>query len=163
LTIAPSQEIKVPIAWFVGSAELRLLVDHTKVIIRLGQRRGTLPVVKNLAAASHILLHGPEYVVEPGLFLIGSSTGKVLTRAELAEFGYPTSASVDPNHIYAVFDVEPDPAFADLRWNGRGIEKALIRHGARVRPSDRPEPVNFHRERTKPFLVALADLEVALD
>ena len=43
-------------------------------------------------------------------------------------------------------------------WNVRGSERALIRHGAHVRPSDCPEPVYFHRERTKPFLVALADL-----
>lgn len=163
MRIPAAQEIKVIVAWYKGSAELRWMVQHGKVIVRLGQRRGSLPVVKNLAAASHILLHGPDFVVEPGLLMIGTSTGKVLTRAELAERGYPTSASADPNHIYAVFDVEPDPAFADFRWNGQSIEKVLIRHRARVRPSNRPEPVNFHRERTKPFLVALADLEVALD
>ncbi len=33
------------------------MIDNNKVILRLGNRQGSLPIIKSLASASHILLH----------------------------------------------------------------------------------------------------------
>jgi len=160
LRIPPAQEINVIVCWFKGADERDWMLKHNQVVVRLGKRRGALPMIQAMSSASHILLHGPAYEAVSGLRKIDSSASVVLNRAELQALGYPTGSMDDLNHIYAAFAARPDPAFS-YDWIGREIETALKRSRSRQRPSDQ-EAKDYRRERTKPGIVSLADLEIAM-
>jgi len=162
LRLPPAPDITVLAGWFDSPAAKRWMLDHRKVVLRLGNRRGTLPLIKSLATASHILLHGRAYDAVPGLFRISQSAGEVWTRAEVESAGFPPDATKPQDDIFAVFGVQPDPAFASLAWDARRLEAALFSYASRQRPAYRNQLNEFHRDRAKPQLVSLADLQTAL-
>ncbi len=162
LRVPAATEITVLIAWFESAVAKDWMLNNERVVVRLGNRRGSLPLIRSLATASHILLHGRNYATVPGLLRIGSGAGEVWTRTEVQNAGFPSNPAKDQDDIFAVFEVERDLAFASLNWDGRLIENALIRYRNRRRPSYRAQLKALRRERAKPQLVALADLEVAL-
>src|SRR5258708_2468070 len=102
----------VLVGWFDSPDEKQWMLESGKVVLRLGDRRGSLPLVKSLAAASHILLHGREYETVPGLLSIASNAGEVWTRTEVLAKGFPADSSKPADDIFAVFSVAPDAAFA---------------------------------------------------
>lgn len=104
------------VAWFKDKRHLDWIKREGKVNLRLGARRGALKVTAELAAAKHILLHSERTIVEPGLLRIQQQVGEVFTGRELKNHGYTETAESDD--IYAVFEVLPDPIYADWQWDG---------------------------------------------
>ena len=58
--VSSAPETTVLVGWFDSPAEKAWMLEEKKIVLRLGNRRGSLPIVKSLAAASHILLHGRD-------------------------------------------------------------------------------------------------------
>jgi predicted component of viral defense system (DUF524 family) len=162
LRMPAAPEIMVLVVWFDGESAKRWILDNLKSVARLGNRRGSLPLVKSLAAATHILLHGRGKDSVPGLWRIAAGTGPILTRKELFEDGFPSDPSKDLDDIFAVFSIEQDQGFSHLLWNGDGIEMALRRFENRQRPSYREELKKLTRSKALPRVVSLADLQLAL-
>jgi predicted component of viral defense system (DUF524 family) len=155
-------DIIVIVGWFNSEREKNWILKNRKIVLRLGRRRGTLPIIKSLSAASHILLHGKSYVTVPGLFRIESKAGQVWTRKEVAAMGFPADYAKPADDIFAVFSVEVDSAFEAFSWDGHRLEAAMIRYRNRQRPTFAKQLTDYRRERTKPHLVSLADLQIAL-
>ena len=82
---------------------------------RAGSRRGSLRLEPAIAAARHLLLHGQGRTAWPGLWRITTAGPRIFTTAELLRRGYP--GTPDPEAIYAVFDVAPDPAYQGWDWD----------------------------------------------
>ena len=162
LRALPAQEITVLVGWFDSVAERDWMLANRKVVLRLGDRSGTLPLIKALSAASHILLHGRNKEVLPGLWRIGPGTGKVMNRTEALAERFPTDATANPVHIYAVFSVVKDTSFDFFQWDSDNLKKGLVRFLNRQRPSYKAQLTTLTRDFAKPFLVSLADLQVAL-
>lgn len=162
LRLPAAPDIMVLVAWFNGPDAKKWMLDNGKAVLRLGKRRGSLPLVKSLAAATHVLLHGPAKDSVPGLWRIASDPGQVQTRQELVADGFPTAPTKNLDHIFAVFSITEDSGFASLRWDGDGIEIALRRFENRQRPSYRDELKKLTRAKALPRVVSLADLQLAL-
>jgi predicted component of viral defense system (DUF524 family) len=162
LRLPSTPEIVVLLGWFDSEAQKQWMVENSKVVLRLGRRRGALPIIKALSAASHILLHGRGYKTVQGLFGILSQSGGVWSRGELAAVGFPMDEGKPADDIFAVFSVARDTAFDSFSWDARLLEAALLRFANRQRPELKRRLLSFTRERAKPQLVSLADLEIAL-
>ena len=160
--VSSAPETMVLVGWFDGPAEKAWMLEEGKVVLRLGNRRGSLPIVKSLAAASHILLHGRDYATVPSLFRILPKAGEIWTRTEVTAAGFPSDPSKPADDIFAVFSVVVDDAFKSMSWDGRKIGKAIARFLNRQRPTYKSQLTAIHRERAKPQLVSLADLQIAL-
>lgn len=160
--VSSAPETMVLVGWFDGPAEKAWMLEEGKVVLRLGNRRGSLPIVKSLAAASHILLHGRDYATVPSLFRILPKAGEIWTRTEVTAAGFPSDPSKPADDIFAVFSVAVDDAFKSMSWDGRKIEKAIARFLNRQRPTYKSQLTAIHLERAKPQLVSLADLQIAL-
>ncbi|MGI9067634.1 MAG: DUF2357 domain-containing protein [Pyrinomonadaceae bacterium] len=161
LRLPATPDIMVLVGWFDSDQEKDWIIEKGKAVIRLGDRRGSLPLVKSLAAATHILLHGKNEQVLTGLWRILPETGKVLTRTELLNEGFPTDSNKSSNHIFAVFSVDADKTFANLQWHNDGLHAALKRFLNRQRPANKKQ-LTKTADRSYPFLVSLADLQEAL-
>lgn len=159
---APTPDITVLVGWFDSIAERDWMLANGKVVLRLGDRRGSLPLIKSLAVSSHVLLHGREYETVPGLLGIVPKAGEVWTRAEVHAAGFPTDPKKPADDIFAVFSVATDAAFVSMKWDGRKLEDAIVRYLNRQRPSYKSQLTELRRERAKPQLVSLADLQLAL-
>jgi hypothetical protein len=160
--VSSATDTTVLVGWFNSTAEKDWMLTKGTAVLRLGNRRGSLPLIKSLAAASHILLHGHEYETVPGLFRILAKAGEVWTRTEVLAAGFPTDSTKPANDIFAMFSVAPHDAFKGMEWDGRRLEEALLRYRNRQRPAYKRQLTKLHRERAKPHLVSLADLQLAL-
>lgn len=160
--ISAAPDITVLVGWFDSSAEKEWMLTNGMAVLRLGHRRGSLPLIKSLAAASHILLHGREYETVPGLCRILPKAGGVWTRTEVLAAGFPTDPAKPANDIFAVFAVTEDKAYTAMAWDGRWLEDAIVRYLNRQRPTYKNQLTELRRERAKPQLVSLADLQVAV-
>src|SRR5262249_42577348 len=56
LRLSAAEDIAVIVAWYDSEPAKKWMLHHKLVVLRLGRRRGTLPLIKSLSAASHILL-----------------------------------------------------------------------------------------------------------
>jgi hypothetical protein len=157
-----TDEIVVIVAWFDSDAAKQWMLNRGRVVLRLGRRRGTLPLIKSLSKATHILLHGRSYETVPGLLRIQPSPGEVWTRSEILAIGFPAARTGSADDIFAVFSVSPDASFEQFKWNGRSLDAALIRYRNRQRPTYRSALKALTREKAKPQIVSLADLQIAL-
>lgn len=160
--VASAPEVTVLVGWFDSPEQKAWMLKEKMAVLRLGNRRGSLPIVKSLAAATHILLHGREYATVPGLYRILPKAGEIWTRAEVIAAGFPTDSTKPATDIFAVFSVAADDAFKGMEWDGRQLENAIRRFLNRQRPAYKTQLSEIHRERAKPQLVSLADLQVAL-
>jgi PD-(D/E)XK nuclease superfamily len=90
----PPYEHLIVTTWYERADELTWMLKQGFAVLRLGQRRGALPIVKKLSAASHMLFrsHVPE--TQSGLFSILDESGQVLTRREMIGLGYPDPAPI---------------------------------------------------------------------
>jgi predicted component of viral defense system (DUF524 family) len=164
LRLPPAPEMVVIVGWVRGWRHLRWVVRHDRIVLRLTSKRGALPLIKSLAAASHILLHGPGGHVVRGLWRISADPGTVRTRAVLERTGWPRdrAGGRKPDDLFAVFNVARDPAFKKLRWDGVGLNRALVRFLNRQRPTYKAQLTRLTRDFAKPFLVSVADLQEAI-
>jgi predicted component of viral defense system (DUF524 family) len=162
LRVPAAPDIMVLVGWFDSPEEKKWMLDNGKVVLRLGDRRGSLPLIKSLAAASHVLMHGRGKDTVPGLKRILPEAGRVLSRSEVVAEGFPTDPTKDPDHIFAVFSVAKDADFTELRWDSDNLNKALVRFQNRQRPAYKSQLKKLTHEFAKPQLVSLADLQLAL-
>ncbi len=91
-----------------------------------------------------------------------TTAGEIWTRTEVIAAGFPSDPSKPADDIFAVFSIAADDAFKSMSWDGRKIEKAIARFLNRQRPAYKSQLTTIHRERAKPQLVSLADLQLAL-
>ena len=129
---APPFEHLIIAAWYEPD-NIDWMLQRGRVVLRLGARRGSLPIVKELAVASHILLRSHHGATQPGLLRIVTPAGQVLTRQELVDQGYPRSEGA-AGDVFAVFHVEPDPAYATWVWDGARLTDAIEAYERRRKP-----------------------------
>lgn len=120
----PPAEHHVLVAWFNDAEQLAWTMSKGWVVVRLGDRKGTWTVPPEFATTRHILLHTYGSKVEPGMLRLKETKQgyRVFTAEDLVKNGYPGSAKGD---IYAVFEVESDPAFEGQKWDGAKLQQAM--------------------------------------
>jgi hypothetical protein len=160
LRLPAASHISVIVGWFDNESQRNWMLNHGKIVLRLGWRRGVLPLIKALPAATYILLRGPGGSTLDGLFRIVSDA-EICGRAELRAARFPARRAKSVGDFFAIFGVEKDPAFASLRWDGRCLEAALLRFANRQRPHLRTQLLPLLHEQARPQIVSLADLEAA--
>ncbi len=153
----PPYEHLIIATWYEREDELAWMLTKGRAVLRLGQRRGALPIVKKLAAASHMLFRSHASQTQSGLFSILEEAGQVLTRSEMIALGYPDN-NRDPDHIFAVFAVQPDPAYQDWRWDGNKLNDAIEAYEKRRKPLYK----NLGRDSALPRILSLGDVINAL-
>ena len=79
--------------------------------LRAGSRQGSVRLEPTVADARHLMLHTRGGKALSGLWRIKKRGPRIFTAEELLWRGYPSQP--DPDAIYAVFDVEPDPYHKD--------------------------------------------------
>ena len=120
----PPSEHHVVVAWFENDAQLKWTMKTGYAVVRLGDRRGTWHVPPEFASARHVLLHTHKTQVADGLLVLKERKPgyKVFTAEDLKAKNYPGSAGGD---IYAIFEVNPDPAFKAQRWDGVMLQSVM--------------------------------------
>ncbi len=120
----PPSEHHVVVAWFEDDAQLEWTMQTGFAVVRLGDRRGTWHVPPEFASARHVLLHTHKSKVADGLLALKEHRPgyKVFTAGDLKKKGYPGLASGD---IYAIFEVEADPAFEAQCWDGAKLQSVM--------------------------------------
>ena len=111
----PPAEHSVLVGWCDSEQHLDWIRRSGLYNFRAGHRRGSIRLEPAITAASHLLLHGHGNKAWPGLWRMKKRGPRIFTAEELLRNGYPCSP--DPEVIYAVFDVEPDPFYDGWRWD----------------------------------------------
>jgi len=151
--IPPFQDL-ILVCWYEkDSIDWMLSQIPHRIVVRLGNRRGSLPIVKELAGTTHILLRSHNGETQPGLFRITSEVGQVLTRSELIKEGFPRVFG-NPENIFAVFCAESDSNYHAWVWDGDKLLDAIEAFERRSNPD------LAHISRTSPYprMLSLADL-----
>ena len=117
----PPAEHHVVVAWHKTPAHRTWFLRHHLAVVRLGQRRGSFRVPPELASVRHVLFRSDDNFVVPGLFRLKEVGYKVFTAEELIAKGYPGPGG----DVYAVFEVEEDPAYDGQEWNGAKLQTVL--------------------------------------
>ena len=117
----PPAEHHVVVAWHKTPAHREWFLRRHLAVVRLGQRRGSFRVPPELASVRHVLFRSDDNFVEPGLFRLKEPGYKVFTSEELIAYGYPGPQG----DVYAVFEVEEDPAYNGQVWDGTKLQELL--------------------------------------
>ncbi len=117
----PPAEHHVVVAWHKTPAHRAWFLKKHLAVVRLGQRRGSFRVPPELANVRHVVFRADANFVEPGLFRLKEPGYKVFTSEELMKNGYPGPKG----DVYAVFEVEEDPAFSGQDWDGAKLQEVL--------------------------------------
>lgn len=152
----PPAEHHVVIAWYETPAQLDWTRRTGLANVRLGDRPGSWRIPPEIASARHLLLRTHRGVVAPGLFRLRTPGYRVLTAGDLRHSGYPGTAG---GEIYAVFDVNEDPTYAGLEWNGAALMRVIT--GFEARMKHRP-PLTLGRTSPYPRVLSLRELLKAL-
>jgi predicted component of viral defense system (DUF524 family) len=163
----PPAEHMVLVAWYRNDAQAGLAAaDDGFVYVRLGRRNGALHIHPNLSRARHVLLRTEGAAAAPGLLILREPGFRVYTRSQLREELARTGAKGvaaweaaagrdDDEHIYALFKTRPDPAYAELKWDGGALTGLIEAFEADVRN----KPVaNLGRTSPYPRIIPLRDL-----
>lgn len=126
----PPAEHFVAVAWYDSPAQLDWTRQNGIANVRLGKRSGTWHVPPEISSARHLLLRTHGGIVAPGLWRLRKAGYKVYTESDLKKTGYPGSAG---GEIYAVFELEEDPAWAGQTWNGEKVMEVIESYEATVR------------------------------
>ena len=110
----PPSEHHVVVAWYNTPEQLAWTLEKGIANVRLGDRPGTWHIPPEMASARHVLLRTHGGKVAEGLFRLTKPGYKVYSASDLTEKGYPGAAG---GEIYAVFEVEPDAAYAGRKWD----------------------------------------------
>jgi hypothetical protein len=111
----PPAEHSVLVGWCDSEQQLDWIRRTGLYNFRAGHRRGSIRLEPAITEARHLLLHGHGNKAWPGLWRIKKRGPRIFTAEELLRKGYPCSP--DPEVIYAVFDVEPDPFYHGWKWD----------------------------------------------
>ena len=140
----PPAEHYVVVAWYDSPEQLAWSLTKGYANVRLGKRAGTWHIQPEFATARHVLLR--TYLNRGELKMMRLKEKmpgyKVFTASDLRQSGYPGAAE---GEIYAVFEVEQDPAFLDRQWNEATlldlIEEFEARRSYREKPLGRQSPI----------------------
>ena len=148
----PPAEHYILVAWYRDESQLEWTKRERIAILRLGIRPGAWHVQPEFAEARHLLLHSRGGRSSPGLWKIRTPGYSVYTAEELRSRNYPGLAR---GEIYAVFEVEPDPSWASVRWHRRQLIRSIRDFESRI--SDKLVS-NIGRQSAFPRIVPLRDL-----
>jgi predicted component of viral defense system (DUF524 family) len=148
----PPAEQFVVVAWFDSPAQLEWTRQKKIANVRLGRRTGTWHVPPEISSARHLLLRTHGGVVAPGLWRLRQPGYKVYTVTDLRKTDYPGAAG---GEIYAVFDVEEDPAWQAQDWKGEKVMEVIEAYESSVRHR---VVLNLGRTSPYPRVLPLRDL-----
>ena len=148
----PPSEHHVVVAWYNTPEQLAWTLEKGIANVRLGDRPGTWHIPPEMASARHVLLRTHGGKVAEGLFRLTKPGYKVYSASDLTAKGYPGAAG---GEIYAVFEVEPDAAYAGRKWDGDELWEQI-----KIFASRRSyRQVNIHNRRSPdPRVMSLQEL-----
>lgn len=153
----PPAEHHVVVAWYETPEQLAWTLREGIANVRLGDRPGSWHVPPEISSARHLLLRTHRGVVAPGLFRLRAPGYRVFTAGDLRRSGYPGTAG---GEIYAVFEVNEDPAYADREWNGTVLMNVLEKFESRMHHRT---AVSLGRTSPYPRVLSLRELLKALN
>jgi predicted component of viral defense system (DUF524 family) len=111
----PPAEHSILVGWCDSPEHLEWFKKTGLYNLRAGSRHGSVRLEPSIATARHLLLHSKGGKALSGLWSIKKRGPRIFTAEELLRRGYPSQP--DPDAIYAVYDVEPDPFYKDWKWD----------------------------------------------
>jgi hypothetical protein len=164
----PPAEHMVLCAWYETDAQLALAQQENGfAFVRLGRRAGALHVHPDLAQTRHMLLRTYNEKVAHGLLILREPGFRVFTRtalraelqAKAKQAGVAVWESVvatnDDEHIYALFQTKPDPAWTNVQWRGKDLMNLIEAFESDIRH----KPIeNVGRTSAYPRLLPLREL-----
>lgn len=148
----PPFEHHVVVVWYNTSEQLAWTLEKGIANVRLGDRPGTWHIPPEMASARHILLRTHGGKLTEGLFRLTKPGYKVYSASDLTAKGYPGAAG---GEIYAVFEVEPDAAYAGRKWDEPEVTKQI--QAFESRRSYR-QVNTLHRRSPDPRVLSLQEL-----
>jgi predicted component of viral defense system (DUF524 family) len=148
----PPAEHNVVVAWYNSPEQLAWTVREGIANVRLGDRPGTWKIPPEMASARHVLMRTHGRKVAEGLFRLKKPGFRVFTAKDLTDKGYPGAAA---GEIYAVFEVELDPAYAGRKWDEAEVMN-LIRAFEAKRSYRQVK--TLHRRSPDPRVLSLQEL-----
>lgn len=148
----PPAEHHVVVAWYNTPEQLAWTLAKGIANVRLGDRPGTWHIPPEMAAARHILLRTHGGKVAEGLFRLTKPGYKVYSASDLTAKGYPGAAG---GEIYAVFEVEPDAAYAGRKWDEPEVTKQIKAFESR---RSYRQVSTLHRRSPDPRVLSLQEL-----
>ena len=118
----PPAEHHVVVAWYDSPEQLAWTLKECIANVRLGNRPGTWHIPPEMASARHVLLRSYGGEVADGLFRLRRPGYKVYSAHDLKAKKYPGTAG---GEIYAVFEIEPDAAYAGRTWDEKEITEQI--------------------------------------
>jgi hypothetical protein len=139
----PPEEHKILVVWSKDDSQLTQWKGHQIAHVRLGSKPGGLTVDLELAEVRHLLVRRSDKVLMD-LLKLTSRDFTIHTGEEMWKT-YGIKAS-DTDGIYAVFNVEEDPAFKAKEWNEERIwklieEKAQVAYSRKLNTRRSADPV----------------------
>lgn len=117
----PLRETPVLVAWYVNDSQLQWTDEHNLIVLRIGERRGAVPLTPENVGAYYMLLHKKGQVAAKGLYRgLSDANGRMIAPEVLSaqtlkkKYGYPLETK---SEYYLVYHVEPAPDFAHFKWN----------------------------------------------
>jgi len=150
----PPFEHHVVVAWYNSPEQLAWTLEKGIANVRLGDRPGSWRIPPEMASARHVLLRTHGGKLADGLFRIRPTKPgyKVFTASDLIASGYPGAAA---GEIYAVFEVEPDPAYAGRKWDEAEVTKQIKAFESR---RTYRQVNTLHRRSPDPRVLSLQEL-----
>jgi predicted component of viral defense system (DUF524 family) len=148
----PPFEHHVVVAWYNSHEQLAWTQSTGLVNVRLGDRPGSWHIPPEMASARHVLLRTHGGKLADGLLRLTKPGYKVFTAGDLVAKGYPGTAG---GEIYAVFEVEQDPAYAGRRWDETEVTRQIKMFESR---RTYRKVVTLHRRSPDPRVLSLQEL-----
>lgn len=148
----PPSEHHVVVAWYHTPEQLAWTLDKCIANVRLGDRPGTWNIPPEMASARHVLLRTHDGKVTEGLFRLTKPGYRVYSASDLKARGYPGAAG---GEIYAVFEVEPDAAYAGRKWDEPEVTKQIKAFESR---RSYRQVKTLHRRSPDPRVLSLQEL-----
>jgi predicted component of viral defense system (DUF524 family) len=152
----PPSEHHVVVAWHDSPEQLAWTLERGIANVRLGDRPGSWHIPPEMASARHVLLRTYGGKLTEGLFRLTKPGYKVFTASDLKATGYPGTAA---GEIYAVFQVEPDPAYAGRKWDEKEVTEQIKAFESRRAYR---QVTTLHHRSPDPRVLSLKDLLRAL-
>jgi hypothetical protein len=148
----PPSEHHVVVAWYNTPEQLAWTLKEGIANVRLGARPGTWHIPPEMASARHVLLRTHGGKVAEGLFRLKKPGYKVYSASDLTAKGYPGMAGCE---IYAVFEVEPDAAYAGRKWDEPEVTKQILAFESR---RSYRQVKSLHHRSPDPRVLSLQEL-----
>ena len=148
----PPFEHHVVVAWYNTPEQLTWTLEKGIANVRLGDRPGTWHIPPEMASARHVLLRTHGGKLAEGLFRLTTPGYRVYSASDLTQKGYPGAAG---GEIYAVFQVEPDAAYAGRKWDEPEVTRQIKAFESR---RTYRQVNTLHRHSPNPRVLSLQEL-----